>query len=260
MTALQRTPAQRWLAVCDIDDTLTGDAQALQDLAHALNDAGKSVVLAVNSSRPAASVAATLAQDFPDNLVPDAVVTALGTEISVGGTAVPAWQSRFSGWPHDSVFAILAAQGHQPHDPMYQTAHKVSFAVPKSKQADARRALSDAGIGCDVITSGHDDFDVLPRGAGKASATLFLAQYFGIDQSCLVVAGDSGNDLDMFLAAPNRIAVANARTELIDALPPGSFYHARHPFAAGVHEGFRHFGMLPSPTANTRLSAGASEP
>lgn len=237
-----------WLLVSDIDDTLTGDEAALQKLAVAINAAKDRLIFAVNSSRPAASVAETLRKEFPPSLVPAAVITALGTEIAVGGEDTPDWQTRFAGWPHGTVFDILSSLGHMPHDPVFQTPLKVSFAVPAGEpQAQAREALHEAGIACEIIASGTDDFDVIPKGAGKAAATLFLASHFGVDQARLIVAGDSGNDLAMFKAAQNRIAVGNARQELIQALEVGSFYHAQQPHAAGVHEGLCYYGVIPDP-------------
>lgn len=256
MNVSRNPEASQWLVVSDIDDTLTGDVQALEELADALEQAEDRVRFVVNSSRPAASVAATLTEEFPQNLVPDAVITALGTEISVGAAVLTEWQSRFSDWPHHLVFAILAGLGHRPHDQVYQTECKVSFAVPAQAQADARQALAEAGLGCDIIASGRDDFDVLPKGAGKAAASQFLADHLNVDASFLVVAGDSGNDLGMLLAAPHRIAVGNARRELIDQLEPGSFYHARKRHAAGVHEGLLHFGVLPCADAHSQHSEG----
>lgn len=251
MSARNSAHVRPWLLVSDIDDTLTGDAKALTDIADALEDAGDRLVFAVNSSRPSVSVATTLAEEFPPNLVPAAAITALGTEISIAGEMLASWQSRFDGWPHQKVFDTLAGLGHAPHGPVFQTPRKVSFAVPGERsQAEARRALSEAGIDCEIVVSGTDDFDVIPKGAGKAAATLFLAAHFGIDLSRLVVAGDSGNDLTMFQAARHRIAVGNARRELIDALEPKSFYHARKAHAAGVREGLIHFGVLPSSDKN----------
>ncbi|MBT8418686.1 MAG: HAD family hydrolase [Silicimonas sp.] len=244
-TAPQALP---WLLISDIDETLTGDPEALIDLANAIEHASDRLIFAVNSSRPAVSVAPTLANEFPANLVPAAQITALGTEISIDGNKLATWRSQFSNWPHRKVFELLTGLGHVPHDPVYQTAQKVSFAIRGERsQIAARRALSDAGIECRIIVSGDDDFDVIPTGAGKAAATRFLAAHFGTDLSHLVVAGDSGNDLDMFQAARHRIAVGNARKELIDALEPGSFYHARNAHAAGVREGLVHFGALPGP-------------
>ena len=58
MNGVPNQRPRRWLLVSDIDDTLTGDAVALSELALELEDAGKNVTFAVNSSRPAASVVA----------------------------------------------------------------------------------------------------------------------------------------------------------------------------------------------------------
>jgi sucrose-6F-phosphate phosphohydrolase len=241
--------APKWLLVSDIDDTLTGDDDALCALAGTLASHRDRLWFAVNSSRPAASVAATLADEFPAGLVPDAVITALGTEISVGGEPLGSWQSRFQGWPRDRVFQILSDLGHRPHDPIFQTPRKVSFAVGgEAAQSRAREALAVAGIDCRIIISGADDFDVIPASAGKDAATLHLAAALAVDPTRIVVAGDSGNDLAMFRAVENRIAVGNARRELIDALEPGTFYHASGRYAVGVLEGLVHFGALPAGT------------
>lgn len=244
--------AEPWLLVSDIDDTLTGDEPALAALADAIEAARDRLVFAVNSSRPSASVATTLAEVFPRNLVPDAIITALGTEISIGGTVLSTWQERFDGWPSTQVFEILSGLGHAAHDPMFQTTRKVSFAIRgAAAQERARDALVGAGIPCQIIASGIDDFDVIPEGAGKAAATLFLADHYGIDLSQLVVAGDSGNDLAMFRVARHRIAVGNARQELIEALRDEPCIHAGADHAAGVHQGLASLGVLSCPQYST---------
>lgn len=245
-------PSETWLLVSDIDDTLTGDPAAMVALAEALNRSEGRVRFAVNSSRPAASVDDTIAHEFPAGLSPEARITAMGTEISVGGTALNAWKARFRDWPHETVFQILSDLRHKPHDAVYQTPRKVSFAVRGAEaQSEARRAIADAGIDCQIIASGIDDFDVIPSQAGKGAATLFLAETLGVDLSRLVVAGDSGNDVAMFRVARQAIAVENARPELIEALSPGSFYHARGAHAAGVLDGLRHYGaLLPDEAVN----------
>lgn len=239
MTGARNSP---WLLVSDIDDTLTGDDAALSRLAEAVIRNRDRLCFAVNSSRPSGSVAETLRDDFPPNLVPDAIITALGTEITVGGKRLP---PHFSDWPGNDVFEALAVLGHRPHAAKFQTAYKVSFAVPPDAQPEARQAL--APFECQIIASGSDDFDVIPPGAGKGAATVFLAGELGYDLELVVAAGDSGNDVAMMKAVPNRIVVGNARSELVAALPPGTFFHARGHHAAGVLEGLVEFGIIPPP-------------
>ncbi|MDF0603069.1 HAD-IIB family hydrolase [Psychromarinibacter sp. C21-152] len=233
-----------WLWVSDIDDTLTGDAAAMEALAAALDRDRGRVWFAVNSSRPADSVRETLAREFPPDLAPDYRITALGTEVYRGDTPLPGWQDRFAGWPQAEIYAALQVLGHRPHAAAYQTPYKVSFAVPKYAQDAARQALSE--FPCQIIASGTDDFDVIPPAAGKGAATLHLAEHLGLTPQNVVVSGDSGNDLAMFRVAPSGIAVGNARPELIRALPEGTFYHARAGHAGGVLEGLRYYGVLPT--------------
>lgn len=241
-----------WLLVSDIDETLTGDAAALSALWNAVAATEDRLQLALNSSRPAVSVAETLTDEFPPDFRPAAVITALGTEIAMDGAPLASWSERFEGWPHERIFEILAGRGHRPHDPIFQTPLKVSFAVPPEAQPAAREALTEAGIDADIISSGLDDFDVIPKGAGKGAATLHLAAEIGVSRSKVIVAGDSGNDVAMFRVVERGIVVGNARSELIAALEPGTFYQARDAYAAGVKEGLEHYGALPGPAVETR--------
>lgn len=239
-------PRRPWLLVSDIDDTLTGDCGAMERLGSAIERHRDQLWFAVNSSRPSASVAQTLAEVFPSALRPDAMITALGTEIVLDGKPLPGWEARFDGWPFRQVHATLNGLGHTPHAPQFQTPRKVSFAIPAgADQSAARNAIATAGITCRIIASGIDDFDVIPENAGKDAATLALAAALGCPTSRVIVAGDSGNDLAMFHAADKKIAVANARQELLEGLESGSFYHATQPYSAGVLEGLVHYGVLP---------------
>ena len=234
-----------WLLISDVDDTLTGDDAALARLAQAIRDRRPRLRIALNSSRPATSVDATVARTFPDTFCPDAIITAMGTQIRVAGAWMQAWTDRFSGWPRDRIVSLVTSLSHRLHDAEYQTPHKASFAVPRGEaQDEVKAALEQAGLPFRMIASGRDDLDILPPGAGKDHATCFLAKRLGIDvDRRLVVAGDSANDLAMFEVAPFAIAVGNARRELIDAMPPDTSYHARTHHAAGVLEGLEHFGV-----------------
>ena len=239
-------PNRPWLLISDVDDTLTGDAAGLQSLCDAILRNHSQLWLALNSSRPRASVARTLQQDFPPAMVPDAMITALGTEIYVEGQPVDAWHQRFRGWPQREVFDLLSALGHRPHDDEFQTPNKVSFAVaPGAAQTEARAELERHSLPCRIVASGADDFDVIPPNAGKAAAALYLAEILGNSPDQIIVAGDSGNDLEMFRIAQRAIAVANARDELLAAMPTDTAYIAKRPHAAGVLEGLVHFGVIP---------------
>ena len=234
------------LLVSDIDDTLTGDQPALWNLIDAVEANRPRLRIVLNSSRPYESVRATLRDVFPASFTPDGVITAMGTQVRVGGGLVIEWDRRFAGWPRERIVACVASLGHQAHDEEFQTAYKASFAVPRGEaQAEVAKLLEAHGLPCRIIASGESDFDILPPDAGKDHATRFVTEHMGYGPEQLIVAGDSANDLAMFCIAPRCIAVGNARRELIDAAPKEKLYHAKAHHAAGVHEGLIHYRCLP---------------
>ncbi len=235
---------ERWLLVSDVDDTLTGDDTALAALGETLRHHRATIMVALNSSRPAPSIARTLERVFPKVFPVDAVISALGTEIAVGGVMLSRWTERFLGWPRDRIARVVGSRGYLPHDAEFQTPWKASFAVPADAWSDVTAALAAENLPCRIITSGRSDLDIIPPTAGKDAAALFLASHLGIERSRLVVAGDSGNDLALFSVAARAIAVGNARRELLAAMPIDVSYHASLHHAAGVGEGLAHFGLL----------------
>lgn len=234
-----------WLLVSDIDDTLTGDAAALAALCSAFARHRGRLKVALNSSRPAGSVDRTLHETFPPDFVPDAIITAMGTEIRLEGRLLQPWAERFADWPREKIAALIEDMGFAPHAEEFQTPTKASFCVPAADLDRVQAALAASGLPHRSIFSGKSDLDLLPPDADKGAAALFLAKTLGISPLRLVAAGDSGNDLAMFEAAARAIAVGNAREELLAAMPLGKSYHAHGAHAAGVLEGLMHWGVLP---------------
>lgn len=150
-----------WLLVSDIDDTLTGSRADLERLWHQLKNAKSHLKLALNSSRPAASVDQTLADYFPEGFEPNAIITGLGTEIRLDRFFLESWQSRFIDWPDEEVRKIVRKLGYDAHDDKFQTDGKASFAVPGKDGVDAiLAALRDEGIPFRHIYSGTSDLDI----------------------------------------------------------------------------------------------------
>ncbi len=243
-------PHPAWLLVSDIDDTLLGDDQAFRDFVTAVA-AAPALLVVLNSSRPAGSVQSTL-RTLPLPFEPHGLITAMGTEIVLGGIPAPGWKDRFTNWNRSLIDAVMTGLGTEPHAAEYQTPYKASFAVPPDRQAEARERLTATGLDLRIIASGASDFDILPARAGKGEATLHAATCLGIDPAQhLVVAGDSGNDLAMFDACPRGVVVGNARDELRNAVDPARAYHARATHAAGILEGLRHWGALPTESSSS---------
>lgn len=168
---------------------------------------------------------------------------------------------QFGGHTAKDVAEVL--QGYPEQDVSRQTEFKHSyvFAVedhPEQLVPEIGKKLADAGIRAELVYSvdvytGEAFLDVLPTGVAKDFAVHFLLRQLGLDMDHVVYAGDSGNDEHAFKSGLKGIVVNNADPKLITTLKAwadndvkrSKLFFATRPFIAGVHEGCRHFGLLP---------------
>jgi hydroxymethylpyrimidine pyrophosphatase-like HAD family hydrolase len=233
----------------DVDGTLLdphGDAPdnaaALAQLAGVLRE--NNIALALNSSRPVASLLASLAEerDLPR---PDFICGAMGTQVAdAQGQLLEGFAEEVGeGFDRQEWDALATELGMTPHPAIYQTPLKASFSLGDVEPDELRRRV---GGRAKLVISMGDDVDLLPVRAGKQAAIGWLCARLGIDPAAgrVCVSGDSLNDVDMFAEPYRGIVVANAEAGLKQAAPAGRFVlHASRPVAAGVIEGLRHFGV-----------------
>ena len=218
----------------------------MRSLFQALERHANRVTVVYNSSRPCASLRRSI-ETIPSLPVPDYLIGALGSEIQVGSTGQ--FLSEYSrhvayAWDRQRVAELAADQGLVAHADEFQTPFKASFDIPgREAYHDIVRRLGEEALKAKAIFSGGKNLDIIPIRAGKGNAIRFLRRELEIDRGFVVVAGDSGNDLEMF-AAPNKgIVVANADEDL-SRLRSDHIYHASASYAGGVLEGLRHWGVL----------------
>jgi sucrose-6F-phosphate phosphohydrolase len=148
------------------------------------------------------------------------------------------------GWNEDIIRELcgeFAELKLQPHE--FQSHYKISYYgydLDEPFLERLRRRLAEAVQAARVVYSSRRDLDVLPQGADKGTVVAHLARHWGIDRSRVIVAGDSGNDLDMFRQGFLGIVVGNAHPELTSLRDPKVF-HATKCYAAGVLEGLSHW-------------------
>lgn len=129
-------------------------------------------------------------------------------------------------WNRDTLNALLASFPElEPQPPKDNNPFKISYflrnlsrfetVVPQLKKALKKVSLGEA----ELIAS--KDFnaqlayiDILPKGINKRSALDFLCQSLSISQEDILFAGDSENDLSIFLSPYKSIIVANAEKSL----------------------------------------------
>jgi sucrose-6F-phosphate phosphohydrolase len=238
-----------WLFVSDVDDTLLGGPEAeLIALMDALAARPPGCIVAYNSSRPCASLRQSLARQ-PHLRPPDYLIGALGAEMEQGSSGEPLadYQAIFQAngrWSRPTIEQIISRWQLTPHAAEYQTPFKVSYDLPDAAWLPAiQAALQAAALDAQIIHSGGRNLDIIPQAAGKQAAVNYLRQLHRIPPAQVAVAGDSGNDRDMFVPPYKGIVVANADADLRQ-LTGDHIYHAQSPQAAGVLEGLRHWGFL----------------
>lgn len=238
-----------WLFVSDVDDTLLGDDAALAELMAQLAAHRAHICIAYNSSRPCDSLRQTLAT-YPTLLTPDYLLGALGTEIQEGptGETISAYAAHMAtgGWDREQIATIAGKFGLTPHAEEFQRRYKASYDVSEGGEtavAYVSNALKAAQLPVRLIYSGGRNLDIIPLTAGKGAVIRFLHQWLSIPAAQVVVAGDSGNDVDMFVPPYRGIVVGNADDDL-KAIKGEHIYLAAAHHAAGVLEGLYHWQVL----------------
>lgn len=246
----------KFLLITDLDNTLVGDRQALERLNQKLMEVrqARELLLVYSTGRSLDTYKQLRAQE--PMLVPDALVTSVGTEIYYGGSTTPDpdWSAKLNqGWQRDDVLSITAHFNDLVLQPdSEQRPYKVSFYLSSSLAADLLPRLDVAlqirGLDVQLVYSGDKDLDILPLHGDKGQAMQFLRHQFTVPAEQTIACGDSGNDKALFSVGQERgIIVGNARPELLQwhqENPADYHYFAKKYCAGGILEGLHYFGFL----------------
>ncbi|MGB7527217.1 MULTISPECIES: glucosylglycerol-phosphate synthase [Sphingobacterium] len=90
---------------------------------------------------------------------------------------------------------------------------------------------------CEVVTSLGKYLDILPKGVNKGSTLKKLVDHLGFPESKVLVAGDTLNDLSLFHAGFQGVAVGRSEIALLEATESLlNVYQAHRPGAGGILE------------------------
>ena len=215
--------------------------------------------------------------------LPDYVIGDVGTSIyrvrDGAWTQVPDWQEIIGAdWGGAERAGIAALFGDLPELRLQESSKQNRYKLSYYTRADLdhgaliarmRERLAPTGVNASLVWSideaaGLGLLDVLPAGASKYHAVVFLMGLTGHDESTTLFAGDSGNDLEVLASPIPSVLVANGHPAVRAEAQrlaesqghPGRLYEAsggwegmNGNYSAGILEGVAHFrpDLLPIP-------------
>ena len=243
-----RLPTIDRLVLCDIDNTLLGDDDALYTLLQRIEQ-NANMGFGVATGRHIDSALKVLKDhNVP---MPDLMVTSVGTEIYYGRQLQPDnnWRRHIDyRWQRERLQQMLEGIPGlklQPNESQRQ--HKVSYFIDPDKAPPIRnivRHLRKCGLSANLVYSHQAFLDVLPIRASKGQAARYIGAKWGIPPERMLVAGDSGNDIEMLRGDTLGVVVGNFSAELRHLRGEPRIYFASGHYAWGVLEGLEHYAFL----------------
>ncbi len=244
-----RLPTVDRVMICDIDDTLLGDPKGLKQLLSRLKDAGDRVAFGVATGRRLDSALHTLKEwGIP---MPDLLITSVGTEIHYGNGLVEdqGWARHINyQWKPEALKkSLIGAEGLKLQPKVDQRRFKLSYFVDPDKMQSVnsiRTCLRKRDLHCKLIYSHQAYLDLLPVRASKGLAIRYLMVKWGLSPDRLLVAGDSGNDIEMLRGETLGVVVGNYSPEVEALKDEPRIYFAEGEYATGVLEGADHYDFF----------------
>lgn len=261
-SAVGRTAPGRRLAsldsllITDIDNTLLGDDDALQQLKEIIHAHRGHMGFGVASGRALELITDALDSNGVEQL--DVVIASVGSEIYYGEDLVAdkGWASHLrSKWRPTRIHEALDKLGflHLQEEAHTQREFKISYDLDEATDMDDALAtihdrLVKAKVAYSLIFSHGTFIDILPHRASKGKAVRYLAGKWHIPLKRVATSGDSGNDRDMLIGETAGIVVGNHDEELKSLKRSKSHrvYFAEAPCAGGIIEGLEHYGFINS--------------
>jgi sucrose-phosphate synthase len=239
-------PLARRALISDIDNTLLGDREKLQQLIDWLQAHAGSVVFGIATGRTLESALKVLKNARVP--VPNVLITSVGSEINYGPNLQPdtGWASHIRHqWRRDALEQVLTGLPDlELQPPENQREFKLSYYVrPETMPSlqELNRSLRGQHLQARLIYSHEQFLDVLPVRASKGHAIRYLAYRWGLPLENFLVAGDSGNDKEMLLGDTLGVVVGNYSQELETLRGMERIYFAAGTYAGGILEGLQHY-------------------
>lgn len=245
----RRLPQIDRLIIADIDNTLTGDDDAMHEFFNLIRDADDHIGFGIATGRRYEDVVKHMEEYAIPH--PEVLITSVGTEIYYGKnyTRDKSWEKHIDfRWEPEHIHEVLdGIEGVYPQDPEEQSRFKISYGIDFTKSPSLSRIkkiLRENGIRANAIVSLGMFLDIIPTRAGAGSAIRHMAFKWGFPLENILVAGDSGNDEAMLAGNTLGVVVGNYSLELekLRKYPRVYFAEAKH--ARGIMEGVEYYNFL----------------
>jgi sucrose-6F-phosphate phosphohydrolase len=228
----------KYLLVCDLDDTLTGDKKGIRKFNEIITS--KKFCLAYSSGRYKSSMTALIVRAGLIN--PDFMIANLGTEIycAPNWNNDEEWENMIKkSWKKEKIVSVLEDFDlqRQPYDKKFVIPYYTEDEAKVKEIEEKMRAYN-----AKVIHTGKQFLDIIPESAGKGNAAKYLGNKLKLPTIC---CGDSENDEEMLEKSDYGILVGNAPIHLRKKMSELSHVYVGESFYVnGVIEGLRHHGVL----------------
>ncbi|MBD2209629.1 glycosyltransferase [Calothrix sp. FACHB-156] len=244
-----RLPTADRFLVCEIDNTLLGDPEALRQLIERLNNEGNTTGVGIATGRNLNSSLEMLEEyRFP---MPDLLIVSTGSEIYYGPQIIPDmnWQRHISyRWQPDAVRQAMAElPGVMLQPPECQGKFKISYFIDEEKSMSYReimRHLRRHNLHVKGIYSHNMYLDLLPIRASKGDAIRYCALKWGLPIKRFLVVGASGNDESMLAGNTLAVVVGNYSQELEKLRSYPQVYFAQGQYTWGILEALNHYDFF----------------
>ncbi len=238
------------LIASDIDHTLLGDDNALEEFIKILEMTDSKVGFAVATGRTVESAFSVLKENNVP--YPDIIISSVGAEIyyNYHGKLIysTGWDAHIKHqWNREKIRGVLSSFSFlQYQEEATQRKYKISYYtsdVPENIEK-VKSTLIKNKIKANVIFSHGQYLDILPYRASKGKAIRYLAYRWNILYEKILVAGDSGNDSEMLKGDLLGVVVANYSPELEELKGQSRIYFAKRKYAGGIIDGIEHYHFL----------------
>ena len=244
----RRLPEFDRLIITDLDNTLTGDDETLEQFCDLLRE-NEHIGFGIATGRHLDS-----ALEMIESMClprPDLLDTDSGTQLHYGEQLLPdvSWRNQIGfAWQPDAIVEALdGVAGLERQVQSKQSEFKLSYLLVGDKKptvSSIKKRLRSKGLRAKVVLSLGAYLDILPVRGGSDLSMRHLIWKWGFSPEKVLVAGDSGNDAGMLLGRSLGVVVANHGKELEKLRKRPRIYFASRPHAGGILEGIEYYNFL----------------